>query len=685
MAAALERIGSDFAVNETATGDQIHPDVARLTNGSYVVVWEDRSRVGADHFGSAVKARLYDADGNPLGGEFLVNTVTFGKQGDPAVAALTGGGFVVTWTDDSGAAAGSARDVKAQIFDASGAKVGGELLIGDNVAADQIDADVAALSTGGFAVAWTSLASVGVLSRTHTQRFDAAGNEVGSEIVVGQNNLFQSSASNPSIAGASSGGGFAIAHQIGQDHNFIVATRAYDGAGNDLSFDNSGNFGGPVGRSASQGQWDPDIVALTDGGYAVAWTEGNGVQVGIQARLLDDLGHKVGTFFAVNDDTDLDQVNPHLTALDRGGFAVSWADESGLGGDTSDFAIKSVTFSDDGTRLGDEVLVNGLTANSQLFPAIAPHHSGGIFAVWQDGSGAGADTSGTAIRGQLLEVGPIEGSDEADVILGTAFYDKILAFGGNDIVYAQGGDDVVDGGDGNDYLNGGGGENTLSGGAGDDSIEGGDEADEIDGGDGNDTALGHGGDDQISGGAGEDNLYGNAGDDSLTGGTSRDLLTGGEGDDTLAGGDGDDFLHGVEGNDTLIGGAGLDVLMGGDGADTFAYGAVSEASSLTHDVLVGFDYSVDRLDIGDASKANAGTVTTGSLDRASWDSDIGAAMAGVLVADSAAFFIPSAGEFAGRTFLVVDANGVDGYQANADYLFEMRDSGPLPADMTFFV
>ena len=62
------------------------------------------------------------------GDEFLVNTTTTNGQAEPSVTGLAGGGFVVTWRDDShtgGDTSGAA--IRGQMFDASGTAVGSEL------------------------------------------------------------------------------------------------------------------------------------------------------------------------------------------------------------------------------------------------------------------------------------------------------------------------------------------------------------------------------------------------------------------------------------------------------------------------------------------------------------------------------------------------------------------------------
>ena len=137
----------------------------------------------------------------------------------------------------------------------------------------------------------------------------------------------------------------------------------------------------------------------------------------------------------------------------------------------------------------------------------------------------------------------IEGTPEADVIIGR---------GGRDIIFGGDGDDLICGNVGSDVIDGGAGEDRMSGASGPDFITGVDGNDEIRGGDGNDV-LNFGdeedGDDMVSGGGGDDDLHA---------GVGRDRLFGNEGDDTLREGEVDAPMI-----DLFSGGAGVDSCSAG--------------------------------------------------------------------------------------------------------------------------
>lgn len=147
--------------------------------------------------------------------------------------------------------------------------------------------------------------------------------------------------------------------------------------------------------------------------------------------------------------------------------------------------------------------------------------------------------------------------------------------------------------------------------------------------------------------------------------------------DFLGGAGADAFLGGG-GDDTVRGGGGGDLLSGGGGSDLFVYGGAGESTGAAHDILAGFDPGEDRIDLPFAVAGLADPVLAGSLSADSFDADLAAALAG-LGANEAGWFTPDAGDLAGKAFLIVDANGVGGYQPGEDFVFAI--GGAAPAEL----
>ena len=107
MRMALRSV-EEFRVNaDQYSGSQYQPSVGALSNGGFVVTWRDDS--GGSHndgtgvgSGYDVWARILNADGTEVVDEFRVNSYVSSSQYEPEVVGLKDGGFVVTWRDDSG-------------------------------------------------------------------------------------------------------------------------------------------------------------------------------------------------------------------------------------------------------------------------------------------------------------------------------------------------------------------------------------------------------------------------------------------------------------------------------------------------------------------------------------------------------------------------------------------------------
>ena len=248
-------VGGETQVNTYTANDQDSPAMAALSDGGFVVTWSSDIQDGSS-FG--IYAQRYDAFGSPSGTEFQVNTYTVGKQNDPSVAALSDGGFVVTWSSDI--QDGSNFGIYAQRYDAGGLPTGTEFRVNTYTVGRQIDPSVAALSVGGFVVTWSSDIQDGNKLDIYGQRYDALGSPSGAEFRV----------------------------------NTYTASN----------------------------QYEPSVAALSDGGFVVTWS--SDVQGEIYAQRYDAGGVPVGTEFQVNTHTTSDQEDPSVAALSDGGFVVTW-------------------------------------------------------------------------------------------------------------------------------------------------------------------------------------------------------------------------------------------------------------------------------------------------------------------------------------------------------------------------
>jgi hypothetical protein len=283
--------------------------------------------------------------------------------------------------------------------------------------------------------------------------------------------------------------------------------------------------------------------------------------------------------------------------------------------------------------------------------------SGASYVIYGSMPGTAVTRSGTEIRND------IRGGNFDDVLSGLGGDDRLFGNDGDDTILGGDGDDISDAGAGDDDYRGGSGEDFVLEGAGDDHLRGGSGDDGLSGGD--DV-------DDLFGGSGADHLDGGTGSDTLSGGSGNDTLTGFDGNDTMLGSDGDDVMIAGNGDDRLTGGDGKDTLTGGLGADRFIYATAADSTSTGHDTVKTADFTADKFDIERAVKKIDPTIAAGTLSNGSFDADLAfAADAAHLKKQHAVLFTPDAGGHAGRIFLIVDQNGVNGYQAGVDLVVRL--------------
>ena len=148
-----------------------------------------------------------------------------------------------------------------------------------------------------------------------------------------------------------------------------------------------------------------------------------------------------------------------------------------------------------------------------------------------------------------------------------------------------------------------------------------------------------------------------------------------DGNVRLFSGQGSDTLIGGSGNDTLFGGVGRDALDGGAGNDIFAFNAAGDSAGLNYDTVAGFVRGEDVIQVNGQVYNAYADVIGGRLDDSTFDADLGTALNASLINGAAVFFTADSGNHGGETFLVVDTNGIDGYQSGQDLVVNIVAAG----------
>jgi hypothetical protein len=171
-------VDEPLQVNTTTIGDQIVPDLA-VGDDRLVIVWQSESSNGTDQSGTSIQARLFDLNGSPLGEDFQVNSHTPLDQAHPAVAMGAGGSFVVAWQSDSSAGDDvDATSVQARRFTADGNPLGPDFQVNTITPGEQNRPGIGVMNGGAFEIAWTSRGTEWSVQR---QAFAADGAPTGSQ------------------------------------------------------------------------------------------------------------------------------------------------------------------------------------------------------------------------------------------------------------------------------------------------------------------------------------------------------------------------------------------------------------------------------------------------------------------------------------------------------------------------
>lgn len=327
------RAGGEACIaSQTSTNQSSQrPAVAGLRDGGYVIAW-----VMDDGDLPGIQSRRYDSTGTPVGPAARVNTMTVGIQDEVTAASLEGGGYVIGWTSQPLAVSGVVdSDVYARRYGADGAAAGPEQRVNTFFGArgERRHPAVAAISGGGYVFAWFSAHQHTGPDRAlsvYSQRFDADGVPVGPETLVA---FSRGRSPRPAISGLAGGGYIVQWENVGQrfaaDGSKVGAETAVDPHPPvDPTLICGGHPTGPVSCSSWVWTRGYTVTGLSDGGYVVAWAyrgsprtpETSGIYA--QRFAADGIAAGPATQLATNEYAD----SPVVSGAGAGGFVVAWED-----------------------------------------------------------------------------------------------------------------------------------------------------------------------------------------------------------------------------------------------------------------------------------------------------------------------------------------------------------------------
>ncbi len=326
-----------FRVNAQGANNQENPRVALLPNGGAVFVWQG----GAEGF-QHIYARYLNANNTFVTTTDLLVSAPGFNQINPAVATLNNSNVVVVWSSYNEAARGSMQDVYAQILSPTGQKIGSEFLVNQFTNFNQRSPAIAALTNGGFVVAWVSEqerqvsllsgsnevsnATSGIVTASvdiYARLYNASGTPAGNEFLV--NNDFKPCAS-PAVAGAADGSFMVVwtAHDlVSQNNSWDIWGRSFSGSG-------TGGQVVTVNTHTYGDQYHPriDCIGLD---YLVTWTSlgEDGSLQGVYGQFVHNDGSLTGGQFQINETTAGQQDQAAVASDGSSQFLAVWTGFTG--------------------------------------------------------------------------------------------------------------------------------------------------------------------------------------------------------------------------------------------------------------------------------------------------------------------------------------------------------------------
>jgi Ca2+-binding RTX toxin-like protein len=419
-----------------------------------VISWQDGSRTGDDLLSDAVRAQVFDANGNKINSEFLVNNGVDGAQGAPVATVLAGGGFVIGWREDYFESEIAKIRFEGRVFALSPTdNSGNDILIGDSntnlldggAGNDQIYGNGGNDDLrGGSGNDWIHVSGTGITVADGGGDFDVLEVNWGDSataITMGYPNVDPSGG----LTGSIGDGG---ARRV--DYGRIYVLQITTGSGNDTLYSSG------AGSSASMGGgddrfWGAGGYETVDGGAGV-----DGVWAGLGLATTSIVWNLATNSFSgpIGSYTNIEYLLGGVMGSGNDTITTSSAnlnDMFALGAGDDVATVVNGIDNVNGQSGNDLLIIDYSAATGNVMT------SGTIF-------GIAIGSEGSGIMGQIGDGGTrradFNNIDRFDVRTGSGNDYIVLGIGGlvtNDVVSLGGGDDFAVFGRGTDQGDGGSG------------------------------------------------------------------------------------------------------------------------------------------------------------------------------------------------------------------------------------
>lgn len=214
-------IDREARANGTTLFNQRNATVAPLPDGGFVICWVSenqglsQSQLDRGAQRSDIYGRIFNANGDPVGQEFRINTADR-PVGNPAAAGLTDG-FRVVWTQKD-PDRNTARDIYTRSFSAGGAAQSDAVRANTFAFGDQYAPRIASSGNRAFLI-WSSLGQDGSSEGVYARLFSGA-NAAGNEVRVNTTTLYRQQ--QPAVAGDGAGNFVGVWSSLKRNNGYDV-------------------------------------------------------------------------------------------------------------------------------------------------------------------------------------------------------------------------------------------------------------------------------------------------------------------------------------------------------------------------------------------------------------------------------------------------------------------------------
>ena len=361
---------SDFMVNEQESLNgamQSSPSIDGDGNGNFVITWKDR-RNGID---CDIFAQIHLKNDTLTSNNFKVNDeIGIIDQFSPSIAVDENMNFVIAWIEKKF----NNWNVYAQRFSSDGTTLGNNFLVNDDDGSERkTHISISIDSCANFVIIWADLRNGNW--DIYSQHYSSEGTALGNNVKINDDSGNSTQLWTASVCDKSGNLVVSWADTRNNNGREIFAQRFLpDGTplGNNFK-DNTDLYG--------NNHIFPVLAMDGNSNFIIVWDDNRNGYPDIYAqRYLAD-GTAIDDNFKINNGVpNTAQRDPSVSSDCAGNFIVCWDDNRN---DYHDVFARR--FSNDGTALGDDFIVNDDYANDSQYNAVVSSDvDGNFFICWED-------------------------------------------------------------------------------------------------------------------------------------------------------------------------------------------------------------------------------------------------------------------------------------------------------------